>query len=736
MRERKTAFWDHGTRLLLPLMWLSILTVPATVLAGSGGGSDGARGGGITLNAWPEGIRGPLTEAVYDGVSNDLLTAGLGVSGLMGGAPSYANATAPTSAELRRNAIYNNYRALVDYTSAGGMGRLYGPNIDINGQDTLGQGLVAGREYWAWADDGSGRRNVTVMAQVPDSFDVNVPCIVSATSSGSRGIYGAIATAGEWGLKHGCAVAYTDKGSGNGFHDLMTDAVTARDGTLLQAGTAGKEALFKAAISSRERAAFNAATPNRVAYKHAHSQQNPEHDWGRSTLDAIRLAFYVLNERYGASVAGTSGRHAARFQAGNTLVIASSVSNGGGAALAAAEQDTQGLIDAVVVSEPNAQPQELGRVRIQQGSTVVATAGRPLIDYFTFADVYQPCALLSSQTGQAMSSSFWPAAYTTAAQQRCSALAARGLVLGSTLSEWADDAWARMRAYGWTAESAFLQQSHFRFATNSIAVTYANALGRFSVLDNLCGFSFANTDSAGAPIAQVASTQAGLFASGNGIPPTSGVNIVYNASIGGAALDFLAVSASSGVADFALDGALCLRSLVTGRDVRAGRPLSGRGGQWHDRVSSGVDEVRLSGQLRGKPTLIVAGRSDALLPVNHAARAYFARNQAVDRQASRVRYIEVTNAQHFDSFIAYGALLGYDTRFIPLHVYFDEAMDRMWAYLRQGTALPASQVVRTTPRTSSGEPVTRALLPAIATTPAPTDAIQYSAIARVLVVPD
>jgi hydroxybutyrate-dimer hydrolase len=736
MNERKTANSVLRT-VMVSAFWAA---VPVGVLAGASADTERKGAGSpVTVNTWPEGLRGPFTEAVYDGVSDDLLTAGLGVTGLMGSAPVYVNASAPTAAELRRNAIYNNYRALVDITASGGMSRLYGPNIDISGQDTLGQGRVAGREYIAWADEGNGRRNVTVLVQLPDTFDVNVPCIVSATSSGSRGIYGAIATAGEWGLKHGCAVAYTDKGTGNGFHDLMTDTVTARDGTLLQATTAGKEALFKASIRSSDQVAFNAATPYRVAYKHAHSLQNPERDWGRATLDAIRFAFYVLNERYGTSITSESGatvRHAARFGPANTLVIASSVSNGGGAALAAAEQDTQSLIDAVVVSEPNAQPQDLGRVRIQQGSTVVPVVGRPLIDYFTFADVYQPCALLSSQTGLSMSSSFWPATYTTAAQQRCAALAARGLVLGSSLSEWADDAWARMRAYGWTADSAFLQQSHFRFATNSIAMTYANALGRFSVLDNLCGFSFANTDSAGVPVAQVASTQAGLFASGNGIPPTSGVNIVYNKAVGGATLDFLAASPTSGVADFALDGALCLRTLVTGRDLRAGKPLGGRGGEWHNRLSQGVDEVRLSGQLRGKPTLIVAGRSDALLPVNHAARAYFARNQAVDRQASRVRYIEVTNAQHFDSFIAYGALLGYDTRFIPLHVYFDEAMDRMWAYLRQGTALPASQVVRTTPRTSSGEQVTRALMPAIATLPAAGDAIQYSVTGRMLLVPD
>jgi len=45
------------------------------------------------------------------------------------------------------------------------------------------------------------------------------PCIVTATSSGSRGVYGAIAAVGEWGLKHGCAVAYTDKGTEKGVSD-------------------------------------------------------------------------------------------------------------------------------------------------------------------------------------------------------------------------------------------------------------------------------------------------------------------------------------------------------------------------------------------------------------------------------------------------------------------------------------------------------------------------------------
>jgi hydroxybutyrate-dimer hydrolase len=682
----------------------------------------------------PAALRGPVQEAVYDGISNDLLTAGLGKTGLMGAAPAYVNPLAPTAAELRRNAIYNNYRALVDPTALGGMGVLYGPNIDIHGHDSLGEGKIAGREYIVWADDGSGRRNVTLMVQLPDSFNPEAPCIITASSSGSRGVYGAIATAGEWGLKHGCAVAYTDKGNGNGLHDLMTGTVIARDGTLLNAATAGTEAQFQAPDSAADINAFNAATPNRVAYKHAHSQQNPEKDWGHSTLDAVRFAFYVLNQRFAPAPVRAGAKQQLRITPANTLVIASSVSNGGGAALAAAEQDKQGLIDGVAVSEPNGQTKRTPQLVIQQGSRVAENAGKPLADYFTFANVYQPCALLSSQAGLSLNAAFWPQAYTDSANNRCAALAARGLVRGSTAAEWADDALAQMQNRGWQAESNFLQQSHFRFATNAIAVTYVNAAGRFSVTDNICGFSLANTDAGGNVVAQNPYAVAGIFASGNGVPPTTGVNIVYNDAVGGAKLDFLAVSPSTGQADFALDGALCLRSLVTGKDAVTGGPLPGPMQAQAARVRKGMNEVRLQAKLHGVPTVIVQGRSDALLPVNHTGRAWFGRNQLLDAQAGTVRYIEVTHAQHFDSFIGLGPLLGYDTRFVPLHPYLNRALDAVWAHLRDGAALPPSQVVRTVTRPTSTTPISWANVPPFSWTPPAQDQIGMSG--NTLVVPD
>lgn len=692
----------------------------------------GGSSGGDEVNVKPVFIRGAISVQHYDGSGNDLLTAGLGKTGLMGAAPAYADPLNPSAAELRRNAIYNNYRALNDYTTAGGFGRLFGPNIDPSGADTLGEGKVAGTEYIAYADDGSGRKNVTMMVQVPDSFDKSRACIVTATSSGSRGVYGAIGTAGEWGLKRGCAVAYTDKGSGNGLHDLSSDKVTLIDGRLVPAAEAGAGALFRANVSAAELATFNAAYPNRVAFKHAHSGQNPEADWGANTLDAVRFAFYVLNEQFGGSY-GDGNRKRRDIVPANTIVIASSVSNGGGAAIAAAEQDSEGLIDGVAVSEPNVQPRGTSGLRIRQGSADVPTVARPLLDYFSYANLYQPCASLSASAGAALSPLFWPEAFNTIARNRCSALRAKGLLDADGLAAQADEALGKLHAYGWSSEHDFLHQSHYRFATNSIAMTYVNTYGRFRVIDNVCGFSFANTDAAGAVVAPSAAGQAGIFASGNGVPPTTGTNIVYNDAVGAPTLDFLAVSPSSLSADFALDGALCIRALVTARDPVSGAALTGQMKSWSDRVLAGIADVQLSGGLRGKPAIIVAGRSDTLIPPNHASRAYYGRNRMTEGSASKLSYVEVTNAQHFDTFIAFGALLGYDTRFIPLHYYFGQAMDRMYAHLTTGAALPPSQVVRTTPR-AGGESLTAAHMPAIAPTVNAADAITFNA--GLVAVPD
>ena len=350
-------------------------------------------GNGSQNNALPNFISGSVRTQTYDGTTDDLLTAGLGKDGLASATPpAIANPAAPSAAELRRLAIYSNYRALVDMSANGGYGRFWGPNVDLNGNDTLGEGMIAGKEYLAFADDGSGTLNVSLLVQIPASFNPDQPCIVTATSSGSRGVYGAISAAGEWGLKRGCAVAYTDKGSGNGAHELATNTITLIDGTLLNAAAAGKTSVFTANLGSTSLATFNAQFPNRYAFKHAHSQQNPEKNWGTNTLQAIQFAYWALNDTYGALNGST---RKVRYNRGDVTTIAASVSNGGGASLAAAEQDTQGWITAVVVGEPQINLNVPSQVSVRQGGVPVASFGRPLADYMSLANLLQPCAALA-----------------------------------------------------------------------------------------------------------------------------------------------------------------------------------------------------------------------------------------------------------------------------------------------------------------------------------------------------
>ncbi|PMQ17670.1 3-hydroxybutyrate oligomer hydrolase family protein [Janthinobacterium sp. AD80] len=641
------------------------------------------------LNQMPSYL-GTITRTDYDGKSNDLLTAGLGKTGLAAAAPAYANAESPTPLELRRNAIHANYRAVLDIAANSGYGTLYGPNVDAAGNAGSGEGLIAGSEYIAYADDGTGKKNVTLMVQVPASFDPDRACIVTGTSSGSRGIYGAIGSSGEWGLKKGCAVAYADKGSGTGLYVFEDDSVNLQNGVRAGRVAAGKNALFAPDLSDAERQAWAAANPNRIAFKHAHSQQNPEKDWGKVTLQAIELAYYVLNERYGV-LARDGSSHLLRLTPKNTITIASSISNGGGSALLAAEQDTRGLISGVAVSEPQVQPAPSTAYSVRQGGVVVSGPGRALFDYATYAALYQPC--IASVAGSA---------------GRCTALVAKGLLSGTDLAQQQADAKRRLQAYGWLADSDPLQAAHA--GTNIlVAVTYAYAYGKFSVTDKVCGFSFAQTDGTGNPIAYTSAQKAASFAAQNGILG----NVVYENSVGGAKVYTAGVSPSNGLADQSLDGFLCLRSLATGRDSVSGTALQGTLAAQSVRVRAGVAEVQATAKLNGKPAIIVHGRSDTLIPVNHASRAYVGLNAVGEGAGSKLRYIEVTHANHFDSFSS-----ALPTLIVPLHVYLNRALDAMYAHLTVKQALPPSQVVRTVTRADASTLITNVNVPPIAAAPA------------------
>ena len=149
-------------------------------------------------------------------------------------------------------------------------------------------------------------------------------------------------------------------------------------------------------------------------------------------------------------------------------------------------------------------------------------------------------------------------------------------------------------------------------------------------------------------------------------------------------------------------------------------------------MRQGVDEVKLTGNLRGKPAIILHGRSDALVPVNHTSRPYFGLNKLND-PASKLSYIEVLNAQHFDAFLG---IAGYNTLFVPLHYYTQQALDLMWNHLRNNATLPPSQVVRTVPRGAGAPDLTTANLPAISLTPPVANQITFNAGSRTVQIPD
>jgi len=647
-----------------------------------------------------------LSTQYYDGVTDDLLTAGLGQNGLMGAAPVAADPENPTAAEIRTATIVNQYQASQDMRSTSGYGSLYGPAVATQFATPSADGKVAGKEYFAYADDGNGNQNVTMMVQVPSDFDRDNPCIVAAPAPHSQGVYGAIST--EWGLKNRCAVAYTDKGMGNGVHDLNTDTINRIDGTRGIATDVGKQGNFKAQASSEmDLSGYQSTYPYRIALKSAHSQQNPEAKWGQNVLEAIQFAFYVLNleeESGEASAADADTTDAnqedeqatatlrSTFTPSNTLVIAASISSGGAAALRALELDDQGLIDGVVVAAPMINPRDLDSgdgITIKQGNQTFSYQRfrKTLFDVITYYNIYQPCA--SANTTMGLSG-------------RCIALRRTGLIDGNSLTTQVADAQRRLNLYG-TLETTNVIAHNYEaaFVYASLANVYANAYGRFSVVDNLCGYSYAGSEGNSLPSAKSLSDLADDFQSGNGLPNSSGTYLINNEGNEEEGINFRNSVDANGELEGYLKGALCLRQLATGTTgitLNTGIPLTGDASADYQRVQKGILQIFASGNLRGKPTIIVHGRDDALAHVNYSARAYYGLNKST-KSNSQLVYIEVKNANHFDGL---NQEYNINTQ-IPLYYYLSQALDRMYDHLKNGASLPVSQVIPTVPTASLEE---------------------------------
>jgi len=546
---------------------------------------------------------------------DDLLSAGLGLGGLAGAPSPFADPLHPTPAELRRRAIQTNWKGIADLGPLGGYGTVYGAVPS-----------VPGREFQAFARVPGASQPHRVLLQVPDAFDAQHRCLVVAPSSGSRGVYGAISLAGAWGLPKGCAVAYTDKGTGAGYFDYADDSGVQLDGTRARRGEAMLE--FEPPPATADAG---------VAIKQMHSGDNPEADWGRDVIQAAQFGLAMLDRAFPAQ---------APFTAQNTKIIATGLSNGGGAVLQAAGLDDQGLFAGVVALEPN---------------VLVPGLGRPMIDYATEAAIWLPCALATPRFAAAPFARAPDGSLPPAYAGRCAALHAQGRLAGATTAAQAEAAYQRLRAHGWTDEALATAASTTAFDLwRVIAAGYASSYLRRGATDMPCGFRYLTVDHANQPAPADPATRAAWWADGVGIPPGNGIALGGGMDHGD---------------DPALAGLDCLRQLWTGDSVDA-RAL-------HASVAATASKLPRA----DLPLWVLHGAGDGLLPTAFTSEPYVAWLR--DNERTPI-YWRVPHAQHFDAFLAVPA---FGAVHVPLMPYGYVALDRMWAHLFQAAAWPASQPV-------------------------------------------
>jgi hydroxybutyrate-dimer hydrolase len=363
------------------------------------------------------------------------------------------------------------------------------------------------------------------------------------------------------------------------------------------------------------------------------------------------------------------------------------------------------LIDAVVVSEPQVQPVP-ANFAISYGGKVFRSHSRSFLDTVTLMDVYAPCAAFILDKSDPSS------AQQRLRARRCELLGDRGLLKSQGAAAQSREALEIIHEHGILSETDFLIPWHESFGFwRQLAAVFTNAYARAGLTDHLCQVSFAPVDPNGAPTEMSAGRRAQLCG--------WSVGLAY----------FLSLADRSDVVDDRtgmisdLNAALCFRSLVTGVSYPEQNAVEAH---WIDtsRIQEGIAKVRATGDLQGKPAIILHGRSDALVPANHSSRAYFGRNNLVEPAASRLSYIEVVCGNHFDHFIPlFGA-----KKLVPMHYYFVQALNAMHAHLCDPAAnpLPPSQVV---PATACRKPWTEANygedLPDIAVHPREENRIQF-----------
>ncbi len=544
---------------------------------------------------------------------DDLITAGLGIDGLMAGAPSAADPDQPTADELRRLAIHNAWNSLSAMSPAGGFGGLL---VDLDN--------VPGLEFSAFRTLPGHRHPARVLVQLPDAFSTEQPCLVVVAASGSRSVHGGIPLAAPFVAEHGCAAVHTDKGAGTDFFDYSNSHGVALSGQRVEFG---EQQLGFEPDDAEVRLGATA-----VGMAHAHSGDHPEADWGRFVLDAVQFGLEVLNESLDGS-----------FSPANTRIIATGLSNGGGAVLRAAEVDEQGLLDGVVAVMPNITPPE----------------GPHLYDYGTLAAIYQPCTLADQDT--TMDMPLGNPLLVAAGQQRCQSLAGAGLLDAAE----ADLARQVLRSAGFDDPALELGAANVALDLwRTVAAGYASAYLRRGAFDMPCRFQMSGSQAS-------TSQRHAWWATHSGVGPGGGIDMLDRMVEG---------------QDSALPGILCLRGLWAGQDEDS------------QALVEAVNATRASARLPAIPVLIVHGRDDGLVPAALSSRPYV--DQA-RRQGSSVVYWEVDNAQHFDALLN---APGVYRRFVPILPFGWAGLEHVRAVL-DGEIEPGSDRNFETTPAPAGQPL-------------------------------
>jgi len=258
-------------------------------------------------------------------------------------------------------------------------------------------------------------------------------------------------------------------------------------------------------------------------------------------------------------------------------------------------------------------------------------------------------------------------------------------VRGADALAQARDASEQLLAAGVHADALRLGVLNIQFGLwSSVAATYAQAYARSAPGAAPCGLSFAATDAAGLPRAYTDAEFARAFADINGIAPSAGIGVLRADPLTGQRSVLAAAMPQT---------ARCLRGLL------ASLPA----------LQSGIAELQMNARPGRRPVVILHGRGDGLVSVNHSSRAYVSANWRQTRDAESARdagsardglhYYEVRRAQHFDAFLPLPGLRG---EYVPMQPLLNAAFEAVHARLTRGTPLPPSQSVDAALRADPG----------------------------------